>query len=124
MSNNEAVKLKVTDRVVTLQVSDTICQALRKASVMRKEANRIKVYTEMLNYNENRALRLDYFTHNLAGLMSTEAKAAAWLADETFYEDDGVNDWPWAAHGAYNWNGRGGGDFTVVDGVFVPVEKQ
>lgn len=109
---------------ITVAVTDPICVALRTTGVMRKEVNRVKKLMELLGYNEHRAKRLDYFVHNMAGLMSTEAKAAAWLADEEFYEDDGVNDWPWAANGAYNWNGQGGGDFSVVDGVFVPVEKQ
>lgn len=114
--------LPVTERVMTLQITDPICVALRTTGVMRKEVNRVKKLMEILGYNENRAKRLDYFVHNMAGLMSTEAKAAAWIADELFYEDDGVNDWPWSENGAYGWKGQGGGDWTVVDGLFVRVK--
>jgi len=115
------------DKVVTLRVTDTICVALRKAGVMKKEANRIKVYMEMLGMTEYTAKRLDWFVNNITGVpISSEAKAAAWLADEAFYEDDGVNDWPWA-EGAGWWDGTGGGDYRSDpenSNKWVPVEKK
>ena len=94
---------------MTISNTDAICVALRTTSVMRKEANRVKKLMEMLGWNEREAKRLDYFVHNIGGVPLEEmAKAAAWVANETFYVNDGVNDWIWS-----DWNGQGGGDWTV-----------
>jgi hypothetical protein len=108
---------------ITVSTTDPICVALRTTDCIRKEDNRVKKLMELLGYSEQRAKRLDYFVHNMAGLMSIEAKAAAWVADEEFYYDDGVNDWPWAENGAYGWKGQGGGDWTVVEGKYVRVPQ-
>ena len=91
---------------MTLSNTDLICQAIRTA-IQFKEANRVKHLMEMLGWNEREAKRLDYFVHNIGGTpLESMAVAAAWVANETFYVNDGVNDWIWA-----DWNGEGGGDW-------------
>jgi len=107
---DNAATVKVVDRVMTFQVTDILCQAIRTASNSKKEVNRVKIYMEMLGYSEREAKRLDYFINNITGVpISTTGKAAAWMAEELFYQDDGVNDWPWAEAQGW-WNGQGGGD--------------
>jgi hypothetical protein len=107
---------------ITVSNTDTICVAIRKAGVMRKEANRTKLYMEMLGFNERTALRLDWFVSKLSLSdvpLETEAIAAAWVANEEFYFNDGVNDWIWTG-----WDGTGGGDFTLVGNTLVPAVQQ
>src|ERR1700674_255892 len=108
-------------KTITLSKTDTICVARRKAAVMRKEANRVKLYTEMLGFDERTAKQLDWFDWKLrySGVpLEGGAIAAAWLANEKFYHNDGVNDWIWAS-----WDGTGGGDYRVDDetGRILPV---
>ena len=110
-----------------MAVTDTICVALRKAGVMKMGANRVKLYREMLGFTEREAKRLDWFVNKLGMSQSgvpllDVAIAAAWLANEAFYVDDGVNDWPYS----WCWDGQGGGDFRTDPenpNKWVPVEK-
>jgi hypothetical protein len=113
IARDEKESAELQRSIITLRKTDPICVALRITSVMKLEANRVKKLMEMLGYSESQAKRLDYFVNNMVEVISTEAKAAAWIADETFYVDDGVNDWPWSEFGAYGWKGQGGGDFKT-----------
>jgi hypothetical protein len=93
---------------MTISNTDAICVATRKARQF-KEVNRVKILMEELNWSEREAKRLDYFVHNIGGVpLEQTAVAAAWVANETFYVNDGVNDWIWA-----DWNGEGAGDWTT-----------
>lgn len=106
---------------ITLSNTDLICVALRTAGLMNKEANRVKVYMEKLGYDERTAKRLDWFDQKLrtsgVPIEGAATVAAAWLANEEFYVNDGVNDWIWS-----EWDGAGGGDFKIVDSRIVPVQ--
>lgn len=109
---------------ITLSNTDPICVALRKAGVMLKEANRVKLYMDTLGFGERTAKRFDWFVDKMrrSGVpLETPAIAAAWLANEEFYVDDGVNDWIFAPSNC-DWNGQGGGEFKIVDGKFVRVQ--
>lgn len=110
---------------VEISNTDKECVALRKAGVILKEKKRIPVIMETLGCDERTAKRFDWFVKKLSqgGVpLLHEAIAAAWVANEAFYFDDGVNDWPFA----WAWDGKGGGDFTLEEetGRIVPVTRE
>jgi hypothetical protein len=77
---------------ITLSNTDKVCVAVRRAGIMHKEANRLKIIMETLGFDEATAKRFDWFCKTISkdGILCNEAVAAAWVVNELF-GNDGVN---------------------------------